>query len=391
MATLIVNLGPYRFSTRSRKAANVFASTMETTFLSLERVGRSGRADAHGRWLLRNGELNVRQLKVWPIRTEPSIASQVWNAGVVYSSAWVRLLLTAVRIKADQVYVTNLSMASMGVVYKILRGANLCVDINERPGFGTTKGSVASISAKFDPLTLRIVRRFADTVMVATPADKEYLESTLGFRNVHVVLNAPELDQRSEYVDPPLESSFKLVCVGSIFEGRAYEQMIDAVGILTSRGDSVQLEIVGGGREAYVESLKARVAELNLESSVLFRGPISPDQVSDAYLSADAGLVLYEPTGPANDGLSNKLMECVSSGRPVIAGNLPQNREFVSGNNVGWVTSVDASSLAETIATAMGSKDLKELSRHCRSLGDTVLNWESQFEPVASSVQRPAS
>jgi glycosyltransferase involved in cell wall biosynthesis len=200
-----------------------------------------------------------------------------------------------------------------------------------------------------------------------------------------LVRNVPLSDWRAAY-SPPAErqpGELNALIIGSVFEGRGFEMILEALALARSAGGTgIRLEIIGPARPDYLASLKGLADRLDVGDSVDWVSRVESSEVSAAYLSAHVGLVLYESNDPGNDGLSNKILECVSSGRPVLAGNLPENRSFVSQHGVGWLSEMTAPALADTLRAIADVADLGPMSLHCRSVGDQELNWEREFEPV---------
>lgn len=156
--------------------------------------------------------------------------------------------------------------------------------------------------------------------------------------------------------------------------------LIEAASLVPSDVD-FSIDIYGTGRPDYIHRLERLTIERKLERRIHWRGPVSTESVSETYLKHHVGLVLYESNDLGNDGLSNKLMECVSSGRPVLAGNLPQNHAFVTSNAVGWTCEMTPASLAVGIRTVVAeARRLPGLSQHCRALGDQSLTWDAAFQ-----------
>lgn len=100
------------------------------------------------------------------------------------------------------------------------------------------------------------------------------------------------------------------------------------------------------------------------------------------------GTALYENVDAANDSLSNKIFECVVSGRPVIASDLSENRRFVQENEVGWLTDVAAGDLADLLRAIYEMRsNLSTLSRRVFERSATM-TWENECrETIAWIVQ----
>jgi hypothetical protein len=124
------------------------------------------------------------------------------------------------------------------------------------------------------------------------------------------------------------------------------------------RGPVTFLSLQGVGRTGKRDSAGTRTTVGASVHQVPPRPPSTAPTVPSllrSYLPAfgrlvrELGVALYEPTDAGNDSLSNKILECVSTDRPVLAGDLPENRRFVVDNKVGWLTSVTAEDIAESL------------------------------------------
>lgn len=382
VSALIVTFDAYKFSTRSRKAALQYRKGGPTVFLGTSGAGRTGRWDS-ARSFQQDG-IDVVQVKFRRPRTGPTILNQILNLLLTYVPGYLRLINHALRSDADVVHVTSAPLAVVGFAHRIRHRSHMVLDIQERPGAGVSRGSLTSLSSLFELRVLRLTHKLVSLVTVVTEADVDAVRQ-LGFRKVALVRNAPMSDWRAPYVDPPASKVLDVAAIGSIFEGRAYETLLHALARALKRRP-ITLRIYGPGRPDYVDQLQQLAQSLMVSESVQWMGVISSDSVSQAYLDSHVGLVLYEPVHTGNDSLSNKILECVASGRPVIASNLPENRYFVQTHGVGWLTDVDADSLAYALTLPQPGPNLSEISLKCRQYGDDWLNWESEFAHVLEHV-----
>lgn len=386
---LVITVDPYQYATRAKKAAAAYRGIAETTYLGTSGVGRTGRWAEPGE----TTEDGVRVIHV-PVRRpwlRPTRRTQLRNLLVSYVPAIIRITIAAIRSPADVVQVCGAPLAIVGILHKLVHRSWFILDINERPGAVTTRGSLMSLFSWLERSVLRAVGRSVDLATVVTHGDLAVVRA-LGLTDVRLVRNAPLAAWRAEYITPPSDSTdiVTLVVIGTIFEGRGYEVLLDAFSAANHDG-TMQLRIYGGGRPDYVAALEARTRSLGISDSVHWMGRIAGSEVSSAYLASDIGLVLYEAADPGNDGLSNKILECVSSGRPVLAGDLPENRRFVTENSVGWLTDVSAQGLTDSLLRLQHVGGIHDIAAHCRQLGDTWLNWEAEFVPVLeSTAQRMA-
>lgn len=386
---LVVTLDAFRFSTRARKSALEYARQHPVIFLGLSAAGRTGRWDVPGLW--QEDGVTIRQLPVCQPAAGISRMSKVRNALVSYVPAYLHLLLVILQTPARVVHVTGIPLGWLGLVHKIRFSSRFVYDVTERPGMIASPGSLATVFRHIEPLIIRSCSRWVDVAVVVTPADAPLLRSA-GCRRVVLVRNAPNRAWRAPYRDPVDLSDthpLSLSLIGSIFEGRGYERVIQALGRARQQGAHVSLRIIGPSRHEYLRQLRAIASSEGVDDAIEWRESVGSDQVSGEYLRGHVGLVLYDAADPGNDGLPNKLMECVATGRPVLATDLPQTRDFVMENGVGWVAPDDVESFAAAIV-ALAEADFASLSRRCRRLGDEWLNWESEFAQVVELLDRRA-
>jgi len=384
---LVISMGPYKFATRPRKAADSYAELVSTRFLSLQGVGRTGKRDQSG--TTKDGVLVIEQIPVREPRVDLGAMSLAYNALCCYLPALLKLLALMPFRPAKVVQVTGAPLAGVAYLHKLVHKSFLVLDINERPASVTATGSVFALAAKLEPRILRMGARLADLTLTVAPGHAELLQRNYGFEDVRVVRNCPDAAWRKPYTAPPMSDSLRIVTVGSIFEGRAFEIMIEAIALLLRDGMQVELDIYGPGRPQYLSSLEREIEKFGLHNNVRMHGALERNDVAAAYLNADLGLALYEPGDPGNDSLSNKVMEVVCAGRPVIAGRLPENVRFMEQFEVGWLTDVSAAALAETILEASAALT-PNLAEHCYAVGRSELTWSAAFDSVREDALRHA-
>lgn len=383
---LVLSLTPYRFATRARKAAFHLARSHRVVFASLAAAGRTGIRDSPGDFTVDG--IAVSQVPVGRIRQSTDLWSRLWNLFAVYLPAYARLARVTLRTPSRVVYVTSPALTRLGLRHTRTFDSRLIFDVPERPGAVAVKGSLASTFARVERRRLAEVGDLAALATVAVEPDTEVLRA-MGFRRVEVLRNAPLSQWRADYrpLDVGRDRPLRGVLIGSLFEGRGVEAVIDALVICRGTGTPIEVTIAGPSRPAYLAALKSRADHAGVSGMIEWIGSVPSDQVSDLYLRHDFGFVLYDQSVSGNDGLSNKILECVASGRPVIAGDLPENRKFVEAHAVGWLTRVDADSIAAVIASVERNRQvLPAYADRCRALGDAALTWEHEMEPVLSLI-----
>jgi glycosyltransferase involved in cell wall biosynthesis len=269
------------------------------------------------------------------------------------------------------------------------------LDVDERPGSSQHRGSVARLFRPFELWLLRQLGPEADLVVVVCENHRELVQQSLPATTpTAVVRNVPETRVRSSFVQPsPVKPGQPVVftSVGSIFEGRAFEVLVQACGLLARAGARVQVRVVGHGHPEYLARLRELARAEGADGVLEFTGRVAPDEVAGAYAVAHVGLALYEPSLRHNDSLPNKVLEAVSCGRPVLATGQPDTAAFLTTTHTGWTVDYSAAALAAEMtrlatAVADGTLDLDALCRQCRALGDDELTWEREFVPVLGPV-----
>lgn len=382
---LIVSPAAFEFGTRSRKAALAFSDkNCRVTYVAPAKVGRTGRWGKPGTWT--EAGVRVHQVHTREPKTDPTFLNRIRNLLLSYIPAFLRMLSIVIRTPADLIFVNGPSLVWLGLVHKLAHRSILVLDIPERPGVLGAKGSLATLVSRMDIFTLKVTARFVNLMTVVTYADVDLLKRICS-AEVALVRNVPMQDWRAAFRLPPITADtgkancLSAVAMGSIFEGRGYEKLIEAIYIASKR-IPVCLKVCGPARASYQKSLQTLVSNFGLENHIEFSDAVPAHKVSEAYLNADLGMVLYESSDPGNDGLSNKLFECVTSGRPVIASDLPENRQFVESTQVGWLAETTSEGIASALVSAYQPARLASLAEHCREVGDATLNWEEEFVPV---------
>jgi len=158
--------------------------------------------------------------------------------------------------------------------------------------------------------------------------------------------------------------------VGRLTEGKGVETLLETAAIviqeLRRRSPSPTLLpplywlLIGDGDLAGV--LKERALQLGIADRVLFIGPRT--DIEEIYPCLDLFVCpsLWE-------GLSTAILESMASGVPVVATDIPGNRQIIQDQVNGWlVPAADPESLAKAVVRAIDQPALRNEYAH-RSLG----------------------
>src|SRR5262249_32384772 len=99
--------------------------------------------------------------------------------------------------------------------------------------------------------------------------------------------------------------------VGAISQRKGLLHLVEAIGLLAKQSPDVRFVFVGGGHAEFVETLRARAAELDVLDRIHFAG-----EIKDASRLVSAFDVLVHPS--LMEGAPRTVIEAMHSGLPVV-------------------------------------------------------------------------
>ena len=148
-----------------------------------------------------------------------------------------------------------------------------------------------------------------------------------------------------------------ILCPARISPLKAQLNLIEAIPRLKSHIGKVRVLFVGQIIDSrYYREIVTRSRNLRVGDCVEFKGVVSAEIFPLYYATADV-VVLPSTT----EGLPSSLLEAMSCGRPIVATDIPGNREAVADNRGALLVPVNSPDmLADKIATAIADKEVKE-------------------------------
>lgn len=138
-----------------------------------------------------------------------------------------------------------------------------------------------------------------------------------------------------------------------------------------------RLHLLGGG--SLSDALHAQVAELGLQDQVRFHGRVNDVQMVQAIQQSRVSVSV-----PTSDATSVSVLESMACGLPVLASDLPANRQWVDEQG-GWVVPVrDAQALTQALLLAhdhpeqsarMGLHNRERIERDASRRGQMDAMW----------------
>lgn len=159
-------------------------------------------------------------------------------------------------------------------------------------------------------------------------------------------------------------------------------------------GAATRLRLLGGGSLA--ETLKARVQALGLGERVLFQGRVGDADMVDAIQRSRVSVSV-----PTSDATSVSVLESMACGLPVIATDLPANRQWIDSRGGALVPVGEVEALTQALlqvfdqpelALAMGAHNRARVEREASRRGQMDAVWrlyQKLLHPIMPRRQRP--
>jgi glycosyltransferase involved in cell wall biosynthesis len=126
------------------------------------------------------------------------------------------------------------------------------------------------------------------------------------------------------------DGAFHVVSVGNLSWVKGFEYALEAVRLLADRGVDVRFDIIGHGPERH--RLLYTIADLGLGERVRLLGRREPEEVRAHLRKADAFLL-----SSVTEGISNAVLEAMSTGVPVVTTDCGGMGEAVTDGVEGFV------------------------------------------------------
>lgn len=384
MRILAVDLLPYEHSTRTRKFANFAAQEgWKVRAVTLNRVGRMGIA-ASSNGVSSNGPVVISYVDTPEARMHRSRWASLMNLLHTYPRPLLTLCRRASRQPAEVIFVGHAALFWIGLIHSFRYRSMVVINARERLGGVRTRNSLGSAFSRIEPLVFRFLSRHPRILCVAVAEGhaEEYMDH--GLKAVKVLHNVPSLSFCSEFVPFRVGNGPLVVAlVGSLYDGRGVFPLLEGVALARTQGVSLALEISGRGNAEFMKRVDDSVTALDLTDCVTFLGACAPEEVASRYARAHIATALYEGVDAANDSLSNKLFEGTSTGRPVLAGALPENVRAVEEFQLGWTCEVTPVGVAAALEKIFADREkLPIWGSSLHSQYRARLNWEAEAKSI---------
>ncbi len=201
---------------------------------------------------------------------------------------------------------------------------------------------------------LRRICSDADRVIAISLFNEDYLAEVLAGTGARVSLlrNGLELSRfpyRGCEGGRRRAEPLRILAVGRLVPKKGFDDLLDALHLLKTKGREVHLDLAGEGELA--AHLAGRVAQLGLARQVNLLGPRTQSEVRDLLSQADLFAAPCRIADDGNmDGLPTVVLEAMATGTPVVATAVTGLPEAIHDGDTGiLLTPGDVTGLAEAI------------------------------------------
>jgi glycosyltransferase involved in cell wall biosynthesis len=243
----------------------------------------------------------------------------------------------ALRRGVDVVYVNSPpDILSAAALPARMRRIPVILDIHDpMPELFTAKGRTSGMLRRLLELQESAGMRMANALVTVHEPMRRLLTTRNPGRDIAVVMNVPDTSQLLPLPDDP--ESRLLVFAGTVAFRYGLDDVVEAMSMVRDEIPGLRLRVIGEGEDL------DRLRELasRLEVPVEFTGAVPWDQVRSAQAGAWAGVNVPKPDTLGELSFSNKIVEWVAMGLPVIASRTStllayfpeESLEYVEGGN----------------------------------------------------------
>lgn len=293
----------------------------------------------------------------------------------------------AIAEKADIYHSNDLDTLLEGFIAAKVNRAKLIYDCHDSFTQMKVPGSISLVLYRpYWKILERLLIRHVDGFMTVSDLFADYFSELYKIRRPVIVYNTSEIIEfkkqnliRERFKIP--EDKKVLLYLGSLFPGRGAELTIDSVAYFNK---NIFLVMIGPiDSDIYLKQLRDRAAKISSEN-IIIAPPIPPKEVYNYLMSADAGIVFYESTCFANNGLPNKLFDYMMAGLPMIASAMSEIRRVINETKAGIaIDNADPKELASAVSRVLSSEEDLEFYRgNARRFALEKYNWTMEAKKI---------
>jgi len=238
-------------------------------------------------------------------------------------------------------------------------------------------------------LMLKALERAARIFSVADALKRHVVAMGVPEAKIRVVGNGVDLDkfqpiprhQARERLGLPQQAPV-LISVGGLVERKGFHRVMECLPALRMRFPGLQYLVVGGpsAEGDWTDQLKALAAQLGLQDTVRFLGPLPPAELKVPLSAADVFVL-----ATSNEGWANVFLEAMGCGLPVVTTRVGGNAEVVANPELGLLVPFgDAPALQQAMAEALDKAWNRDAIRHYAQDN----SWDTRVETLVAEFRQ---
>ncbi len=239
-----------------------------------------------------------------------------------------------------------------------LRGADV-------PGYSER---FSLIYAPLKPIIKHIWKK-SDFTIANSQGLKELALKSAPKKDIGVIYNGIKIDEFVPAIQKP-DDVFNILSVCRLTERKGINYLIDSMPEILKNYPKAKLLLAGEGDQ--MENLKKQTRQLDLKEKVEFLGRVDHEKIADIFKKAH---VFVLPS--LNEGMSNTMLEALSSGLPIIATDTGGTKELVVEGENGFIIQMkSAQDIAKKVTKIIENPELqKTLGRQSRQKAESM-SWK---------------
>lgn len=326
------------------------------------------------------------------------ISSLIYKSSVgalkfpIYFKFWRSFVLDLCeKIQPDVIHIHDLPLATIGVNVKQKIGIKFVLDLHENwPAFlkiskhaQTFLGKLLSSDRQWREYEIDMCSK-ADSIIVVIEEARERLTNLgIPIDKIQVVANYPVLSDFDE-IKLKDKNSDRVIFyyAGGIGEHRGLQYIIKGFSLLKEQYPGITLWIFGQGN--YRNTLERMVAELNLQSEVIFFGQVSYNEVLKKLMEADIALVPHEKSEHTDTTIPHKIFQYMYAQKAVIASDCKPLTRVLQESHAGISYQYDSpDNFAEAALIFLNSEATRnKFGRNGKKAVENKFNWVKEQEKL---------
>lgn len=332
------------------------------------------------------------RLRTWRVpiqRKQSGMLRYTFEYGVFFLWMFSWVLLRSIRHRPDVVYVNSPpDVFALAALPARLFGARVVLDIHDpMPELFDAKGRSSGVTRKALVVQERLGAVAANTLITVHEPLADLIKERIPDAEFSIVMNVPDPSgwPRLE----PTPGSRLLVYAGTVANRYGIDDVIGAVALAQHDIPTLSLRIIGDGEDLGI--LHELVDELDVAERVEFVGRVPYREIRDHLDGVWMGVNVPKPNDLGELSFSNKVVEWVSIGLPVLSTRTSTMEKYFPDGTLFYTRGGDVNNIAESIRSidAMGCD---EIDRHIEAAKDALASiaWSVQREKLLKVVEDTA-